>query len=254
MAENTVDKFSISENSFTFYIISQIENDNQIVLINSQFPAHNTEMSNIKIITDRETDIDILKRIRSLITEYIKQNILTDLKDIFWLKLIISFIAAFIIFMFTAIIIPDPIPLLDELAISVFGGYFFHITFSKSILLKLLPVKTIDKHLSFLNQVEVITNSTLIQFNEVFEKFYERNITSRPSLEDDIIYLKKIINIFSLKQIIEIKNFLKILAKQYNFKKIKLKHKKLNKKGDKTIFSPVRFKFYYLMYTILFAE
>lgn len=243
--------FSIKENKTVFYMISQIEENDEILMINSLKNADELNKERIKILIDQESSPDLLVRLKSLTINYMKNNILESSPDFTWWKSLLSLLAGIFLFFFTAVLIRDPIPLIDEIVLSCIGGWVFYMTLAGKIIINLMPEKSIDKYLSFVNRIQVETSPVFIKINEIFESFFDKNLTGEVTLDEDKIFLRNVLDTFSLKEKLELRDFLNILDNKFKFSRIKFNPLQIERKARKSILSEIRFKFYYLLFIIL---
>jgi|GEM_PF-5601986 len=247
----------------TIYIISQKENDDDMLVINPFKKQDNffeeLKHKNIQIMVDVQPDLNILKKIKAKMYNFLESAILeSNYSDVFWYKILASFIIGILMFFFAEIVIPDPIPLIDEIAIASVVSVLFYFLISKINLFSFISPKKIDKYSIFIDSIQVIENKSLKLLNDCYINVYKNylvntisifeNIDLRNNIKKEILTeIKKIeINDLSL-----IKEIIMVLNKKYNFKKIKNKNIFL-KAQNKLLLSYERFFFYYTVYELLF--
>ena len=239
------------------YIITQPEKQDEALVIHSfSKPERYLNLlihKKIQIVTDKLAELSLLKKIKTLMYDFIQDAILnSNASDVFWYRIAGSLIFGFFLFLFATFIIPDPIPYIDELAISCLGGFLFYFMSVKLKLFYFVSSKKMEEYIRYIDNIQVIDSKSLNELNIIFNDFYKKLVLKdfyKTNVEDD---LKKEIKRFSTDELIEIREVISILSNNYSFKHIKEHSKKFYKKAKSSLLSQERFNFYYLLYKILF--
>lgn len=251
---STFEKELLDKNIF---IITQDESENKNIILNefgrSESFIKYLVKKKINVITDEEVELPFLKKIKSLIYDLVSTSMgNSGDSDIFWYRLSGAFVFSVFLFLFFTYIIPDPIPYVDELAISSLGGVLFYLLIVKLNLFAFISSKTIEKYTEYIDSIKVIYNKDLKKLNEIFKKFQNKIRNNEYNVDKDLEHLKKEIDDLNSDAIIIIKDLFNIMNKTYSLNKLDPNKKRFIKEMKKSPFSEKRFYFYFLLNKLIF--
>lgn len=252
MTNNNVSKIASKKNQSNFYIITQAEQDNEIIFIHSfTSNEHYLKMldnKKINIISDCEVEMDLFKKIKTQILEFSYKTISQANSSETWLFRALASLFFGIFVFFVVLLIPDPVPFIDEISIGSLGGALFYYFSTRLSFFNFTLKKTRNKYLEKINYIKIIKSNPLNELNDFFLEIYD---SLSQIIENDFV-LKDRINTYlktmDFSKRNQIKKFITIVAKNFSFKKILPNTKKFKKEVKKSLLSDRRFNFYYLLF------
>lgn len=249
----------ISESETTLYMITQIERRDEIIILDEALSAEELSNRRLKIVTDRETGVELIKRVETLMRDYLKGRVKYVSPALSFARLTLSLFAGLGAFLFTSFVILDPLLLLDEIIISLLTGGGCYAFFAEPLALKFFPKIGGGKkaelfYNELLNRIQIEPSESLTTLNRLYESFFEVNLEGSMDYNSNMEFIKKAISSFSVKELAEVNFLLKALDRRYKFRKLRYNSRKYNRLRDNSPLSPSRFTFYYLLHHYLYKD
>lgn len=259
MNKHTILSLDTGKTIRNIYIISQPELDDKKVIIHPFLSGEKflqyLKDKKINIISDKRVELNELKKIKAAMYEIIRKSLIeSNDGDVFWYRILGAIIFGLFLFFFAVFVIPDPIPIADEVAIAGLGGVLFYFISRRLNLFNFASPVKIDKYSEYINAIQIFESKPLEVLNEIFMKLIKDII-----VEDEQVYTKndELINtiknefeVFTGEELLLIKSLVEIISKNFNFTKIKPDSTRYAKKLAASYFSKERFYFYYLCFKL----
>ncbi|MCG8572110.1 MAG: hypothetical protein MJB14_18400, partial [Spirochaetes bacterium] len=172
MSNDKLNALSQSDTSTHLYLLTQAEKNNELLLI---YPENHPLNTNQLVVHFDNSQIDnIENKIKHLLKTYFKFQIIPTQSQYFWQKVIIDFLAGSGIFVFMAIIIVDPIPLVDEILLSLCGAFLVHHFFSNSVIAPFISEKKINNCIKKY-PIEFHFSTKKKKINHLYQHFHQKN-------------------------------------------------------------------------------
>ena len=143
-----MDKDSIIPYKFNIYFITCFENKDEKFIFHpfkkTELLLSNINNNNINVIVDNDDSINTIKA--SLYKYLMNYFIVRNRNDIYWYRMLFAVIIGLFIYIAASIGIPDPIPIFDELAISIIAGILSFYIFRVMKLFNISGKFNIDKY------------------------------------------------------------------------------------------------------------